>query len=469
MGLMATQTTETLEETGRWAVEEFGNAVLGNTLRTSRLVVMAARAAETPAGRTTEAFSDPAEREGAYRFVENLHVDDKAVARAAHEATARRCAGQPFVFVSVDGCTLSVTDSTGGKGFGKVGTRDTRGRGIEVMNAVAITPEGTPVGLCGQDWWTRRDTPVSTPSHERELHEKETRYWLKCIDGVNEAFESAGVQTQRWYQLDAGADFRELLAWAVETNDFVTVRAAQDRCVAEDEGYLWATVEAAPILGILEVEIPRGRKRKPRTAELELRSCPVTLLLPRGLGPAELHAVLAQEVGTTPRGETPISWLLITNMDVNSFEDARLVVYGYSQRWRVEEFHKSWKSVCKVEESQLEVLAFKVWATILASVAMRIERLKYLARNTPDAPATVELADVEIEAIMALKRRKPKDYDPDRTPTIAQAVRWIAELGGYTGKQSGGPPGTIVIGRGLRDVEIAARVLVNLPSERPKT
>lgn len=417
----------------------------------------------------TEAFSNSAEREGAYRFVENLNFDHRDVALAAHEATARRCAGHPYVFVAGDGCTLSVTDTSGNKGFGKVGTRDTRGRGIEVMNAIAITPEGTPLGLCGQTWWTRRDAPVSTPSHERALHEKETRHWLHCIADVDRAFDSAGVQTPRWYQLDAGADFRELLAWAVETENHVTVRAAQDRRVAEDEGRLQATMAAAPVLGRIKVNVPRGRKRKPRTAVLELRARPVTLLLPRGLGRAELHGVLAKEVETTPRGEMPITWLLLTNMEVRSFDDASLVVYGYTQRWRVEEFHKSWKSVCKVEESQLEVLPFKIWATILGSVAMRVERLKYLARNTPDAPATVELTDVEIQAITVLKRKPPKDYDPKRTPTIAQAVRWIAELGGYTGKQSGGPPGTIVIGRGLRDVEIAARVLVNISSSSQET
>ena len=469
MGLMTIEAAETLEQTGRWALDEFGDASLGNTLRTRRLVVTAARAAEAPAGRMTEVFSHAAEREGAYRLVENLNFDDRDVARAAHKATAKRCAGLPFVFVAGDGCTLSVTDVGGDRGFGKVGTRETRARGIEVMNAVAVTPEGTPLGLCGQVWWTRRDTPVSIPSHERALHEKETRYWLHCINGVSKAFQSSGVETPLWFQLDAGADFRELLAWAVETEHHVTVRAAQDRRVAEDEGRLRATLEAAPVLGTIEVNVPRGRKRKPRTAVLELRGRPVTLLLPRGLGEAELHGVLAAEAGTTPAGELPITWLLITNMEVNSFDDASLVVYGYTQRWRVEEFHKSWKSVCKVEESQLEVLPFKIWATVLGSVSMRVERLKYLARNTPEAPATVELSEVEIQAITTLKRSLPKDYDPNQTPTIAQAVRWIAELGGYTGKQSGGPPGTIVIGRGLRDVEIAARVLLNLANEPRKT
>lgn len=76
--------------------------------------------------------------------------------------------------------------------------------------------------------------------------------------------------------------------------------------------------------------------------------------------------------------------------------------------------------------SQREVTAFESWATILASVAMRIERLKYLARNEPEQPATVELSKVEVEATLVLYRsddgRSPKDYVRSQVPTIAQAV-----------------------------------------------
>ncbi len=462
MGLMDVQTLQTVENTGSWALSEFGNAVLGNRLRTKRLVSMASRAAETPDGSVSAVFCNSAEREGAYRLLENINVEDTDVARAAHEACAKRCADAPVVFVPIDGCTVSVTDTTGCKGFGKVGTRETRGRGIEVMNAIGVDPDGAPVGVLSQIWWTRRDTPVAKPSRKRRLHEKETRYWLRCMNQVEAAFEAVSSKTTCWYQLDAGADFAEMLARAVGTEQLVTVRAAQDRRVDGPLGYLSSTVEASPVLGVMEIHVPRGRKRQARTAVVEVRSCPVTLMLPRGLGPATLSAVQITETGTIPEGEEPITWLLITNTEVRSFEDAQLVVFGYTLRWRVEEFHKAWKSVCKVEKSQLDVLPFKLWATILSSVAMRVERLKYLARTTPDEPATAELSEVEVQAIVTLKDKLPPDYNPAKTPTIGQAVLWLAQLGGYTGKQSGGPPGTIVIGRGLRDVEIAARVIVNL-------
>ena len=42
---------------------------------------------------------------------------------------------------------------------------------------------------------------------------------------------------------------------------------------------------------------------------------------------------------------------------------------------------------------------------------------------------------------------------------MADAVRWLAELGGYTGISSGGPPGARVIARELARIESIVEVL----------
>jgi hypothetical protein len=125
---------------------------------------------------------------------------------------------------------------------------------------------------------------------------------------------------------------------------------------------------------------------------------------------------------------------------------------GY--RWWIEDFHRAWKGGhCNVEETQLHTRDRVIrWATMLAVVAARVERLKHLARFQPDEPASIALAPMEIEVLRAAKTniKARTEVIPEGMPTIAQAVCWIAELGGYTGKSSGGPPGSTTIGRGLK-------------------
>ena len=185
-----------------------------------------------------------------------------------------------------------------------------------------------------------------------------------------------------------------------------------------------------------------------------------------------VNAVWVRETSAAPRGERPLDWLLLTNYPIDSFDDAKLVLFGYTQRWRIEDFHKTWKSgVCDVESTQLHAKAHVIkWATILAAVAMRAERLKHLAREQPSLPASAELSATEVEALILLKRKYKKRTETitDAMPTIAQATLWIAELGGYTGKSSGGPPGSITIGRGLEHLLIAAEVIDALRSSRKK-
>jgi len=199
-----------------------------------------------------------------------------------------------------------------------------------------------------------------------------------------------------------------------------------------------------------------------------VRSASVTLQLRhpykrRRVTQLSLNVVWAQEVGS-PRGkEKAVDWLLFTNQPVRSLEQSLNVIQTYALRWRVEDFHKAWKSgQCEVEAMQLRSAAAAMkWATILAAVAARTERLKHLARSRPDTPASVELTRVEIQVLILLKRdqKKRTEIIPDTMPTIAQATLWIAELGGYTGKSSGGPPGSVTIGRGLAQLNAGAKLL----------
>lgn len=454
--------TTATESTVEWARAEFGSANLGNKLRTERLVAMASRAAERPAGKLTAVFENGAEREAAYRFVENVHVSYRDVARGAWMATVDRAGTEDVVCIAVDGSSITLTDRVGSKNHGRMSNVKDKARGAQVMTALAMNQSGVPIGVASQCWWYRPDKPVSTPAKKRTVWEKESRYWLDVIRLSEEQFVNAASSARRWYQCDAGADFRELLRQAADSDQWYTIRAAQDRLTADGDGeHLWAAVEATPLSGTFDLEVPAGRSRKARTALIEVRFQRVSIRPRHALkgtrAPFELWAVHAREQGTTPAEEAPIEWMLLTNHAVHSFCDAQVVIRRYGLRWRVEEFHKTWKSVCRIEESQLEQSAFQVWAAILASVAVRAERLKRLARETPAAPAAEFFSAAELEALVLL--RQPKALDAERPIELGQAVRWLADIGGYTGNSRSGPPGSIVLGRGLARLEPAAMVL----------
>ena len=226
----------------------------------------------------------------------------------------------------------------------------------------------------------------------------------------------------------------------------------------------------------LKVKGREGHKEHPdrraRVADLAVRARAITIKLTDRRSDrvhrAPLNASMLRESRTVPRGEKPIEWYLLTNHPISTREEVERVIFGYAQRWRIEEFHKTWKSgCCSTEQTQLHSSkAVMRWATILAAVAARVEHLKYRSRTSPDDPATVELSAHEIRALRLLRTEygPRKEQQPDEL-TLGVAVRWIADLGGYTGKSSGGPPGSITIRRGLERLEPAAQVLQLI--ERP--
>jgi hypothetical protein len=368
------------------------------------------------------------------------------------------------VFVPVDGSSLNLTDDEESKNLGTVGTHAVGAKGLQVMTAIAVSADGAPLGICGQTWWARQKKVKQKGKNDRRVVEdKETQHWLAVMNQVTSVFAQSAPHTRPWLQLDRGGDAWPVMLQGLTPQMWFTVRATHNRRLEQEEDeprrYLWQQVESCSPLGTYTLQIPARAGRKGRVATMAVRSCPVTLdmqdLRSKEHHWASLWAVQAREVDP-PQGEEGIEWLLLTTYEVATLGDAQLVIRGYAQRWRIEEFHKVWKSgACHVEDTQLRDREQIIrWAAILASVAMRLLRLTYLARTTPDVPASQELRQPEIDAVIV--SRAPKGYRRGDIPSISLVVLWLADLGGYTGKSSGGPPGAIVIRRGLERIQSLA-------------
>lgn len=451
-----------MRKSREWAERTFGDAALGDERRTARLVEVAAGVYSRPSGRLTQVFQDSAQREGAFRLVENGAVDAREIARATHRATARVCADKPFVFVAVDQTSLSFADRTGTK-FGPTSGKNVVHRGMFAMSGLAVDASGTTLGTTALEYWVRpNERCPKWKQDKRPAHERESHLWRRAIESSMQVMAAHAPKCRPWFQLDRGADFGDVLDFAYQQSLQITVRSAHNRAIeGRTKSYLWPRMKAQPVLGQMSVAVSARGDRAARTAQLTVRAKRWRFRVAKAGSQRrtvwiEMSAVYVSEPGRRKNG---IEWMLWTTYPINNAQDAIQVVRGYSMRWRVEDFHRAWKSGhCDIESSQLRsVDAVQRFGAITAAVAARAEHLKLRSRAEPDAPADSELSQHEVDAAILLS--DTRKHRPGDKITMQQAVDLIARVGGYIGKASGGPPGTTSITRGLDRVAAAAKVL----------
>jgi hypothetical protein len=286
-------------------------------------------------------------------------------------------------------------------------------------------------------------------------------HWLPALERAVDTLRTHAPGTRAWIVADRECDDSRFIRAAAPIGLF-TVRAAQNRIVETTKGRrskLFRLARRGRHVATRVVELPATSMRRARVATIEVRVSRMKVLLPLhdNAHSREAVAVSVVELRETGRFEDGLSWTLLTNAPANTSAEIDEIVASYRARWRIEEFHRAWKAGgCDLEATRLRSReAITKWATILGAVAARAERLKYLSRTEPDAPASIELTDTEIVALITAKRKIKTSVEvvPDGIPTIAVATLWIADLGGYTGHyKKGRKPGTITIARGLEEL-----------------
>ena len=97
-------------------------------------------------------------------------------------------------------------------------------------------------------------------------------------------------------------------------------------------------------------------------------------------------------------------------------------------------------------------------------IAWRLLTATLLTRVHPDLPCTVLLDDDEWQALYCTIHQPPQP--PPTPPSLADATRWIAQLGGFVNRPAHDVPGVTVLWRGflrLADLTLMYRVFRPLP------
>ena len=307
-----------------------------------------------------------------------------------------------------------------------------------------------PLGLLHQHNWARDPEQVGKQRRKQTpLEDKESYRWLQTARAV----EAAVPEDKQLVQIaDREGDIFELFAQPRRAGSYLLVRAYRPRRLQGEGAHLWPTVGDQPAVDEFEILVHDGAQRAVRKARLELRYCSVTVRPPKhGVHDPSLEAVAlnAIEVRETdaPEGARPILWRLLTDLSVDSVDEAMRCVRYYEMRWLIERYHYVLKSGCHIEESQLRTVdRLERLVALLSAVALRLLWMTYSARVNSDAPCTVAFSDLEWCVLYQhCLLRSP----PDQPPPLRDAVLWLAKLGGFLGRKGDGEPGVKVLWRGL--------------------
>jgi len=433
-----------------WAAEELADVDLGDDRRALRLMRVVESLAAHGEQSVPQTFGDGAQVRAAYRLWSNPKIAAAAILAPHRHRTAERAATHDVVLAVQDTTEINLSRHPATQGLGYLARSDCRG--VLVHTCLALTVDGTPLGVVDQQVWTRplEELGKRATRKRRPTEEKESRRWLDGLRAAEQGLAGGLVIVIG----DRESDCYDLFATPRAQRVQLLVRVArEERIVDHPLRSLRAAIEAEPACGEVQMTLPRRGRVAERTARFDVRRLSAGWPPPKNsrlrAAPLPVQLILLSE-RATPTTKQPIRWLLATTLPVDDAAAAVRIAGYYARRWQIERFHYVLKSGCSIERLRLTTAANVRRALACFSiVAWRLLWLTTAARTTPDAPGTAILDAAEcraLEAVARLKYRRPLAAQP---PNLAETVRLLARLGGHLNRKCDGPPGVKTVWRGL--------------------
>jgi hypothetical protein len=440
------------DEAGDWLQQELAGCEFVDERLGTRFRKLIEQLSKNVGARIPLACRDWANTKAAYRFLSNKRVKEHEILAGHFQATRERFAATEdavlilhdtteFIYSRHDVAAVGILHKN------LIGPK-TRGRhytvcGILMHSSLAVTTEGLPLGLAAIKFWTRskfkgtnalkrKINPTRVP-----IEEKESVRWL---ENLKQSTTLLGDPQRCIHIGDRESDIYELF------------------CTADQCGTRFLRLHRLQV---------RDAEGKFSEATLEVKHCRLKVLPPIGKSkkyPAlTLTVIHATEQGE-PNGRDPIDWKLITNLPVETSEDAVEKLTWYALRWKIEVFHKILKSGCKAEESQLRTAERLVnLISIFCILSWRVYWITMMNRAALSISPLVGFTSLEVHLLDQLVKEHISSLQGDNL--LGWYITKLARLGGYLGRKNDPPPGNLVVWRGLsrlNDIQLGFRLRAEL-------
>ena len=396
----------------------------------------------------------------AYRFFDNDRVNFDSILSGHKASTLKRIQAEPVVLIPQDTTFLNFATDDKSKSMGTLRSKNTNQQLLHT--SIAITPSRINLGVVDGSMWQRDEQSTGGSRATKKIEDKESHRWIYHYQKACE-IQSQSPDTTVVSLADREGDIHEWFQYAEtvapEHRASYIIRAKANRALEleDDRISLWDHMNTLKCLGKYSVNVPKRNGEPGREANVDVFASEVQLA---GKGKKRkslfLHAVYVKE-RNPPAGIKGIEWMLLTDLPVEDFTQARVVIEYYRCRWEIETYFRVMKGSCEVENNRLRTETRMLnCIAVYMIISWRLHTITMLTRRFPERPCTDAFSDKEWTILW---RIKTKEAPPETPPSLLEVTRMLAQLGGFLARKGDGEPGVKTIWQGydklLHYIEVA--------------
>lgn len=421
-----------------WIEMQFGGIDFNDKRLNKRIEKLANNMIANPSASIPEQNKKWKDTKGAYRFFDSDKVSFNEIIKPHIKLTKNEVEKRGLILAIQDTCYISYSDHPSVTGLSKFHEGIDQSAGIILHNTIAVDPTKTHPEVIGiLDQYIHRRPAIK----DKKDDWKETKLW-------QEASQRIGVDISKAHLIevmDREGDVFDIMKTCMDLKHDFLIRGKSDRRINQSsEDKLFSLIKTFKSSGVISLKIRKKDGQIQRKALLTLSFSNVILCGPKDRVKENLNCNVVYVLEKNPpKNQEPLEWILLTSVEVNSFEDAHQIVKWYKNRWIIEEYHKCIKSGCGVEQKQLkEEFRLENFLGIANIIAIRLLQLRDSARLTPQI-STKEIIDpLKVKVLLKYYGIKEKEI------SIYEYYRLVAKIGGFLGRKSDVEPGWQTLWKG---------------------
>lgn len=415
-----------------WIKSQFKGVDLKDKRLNMRIEKIAINMMANPSASIPEQNKDWKDTKGAYRFFDSKRVKFNEVIKPHIELTKEEVRKRKIVLCIQDTCYITYSHHPSVKGLSRMGGghNSKKAEGLILHNTLAVDPNKfhpEVIGILDQYIHNRNDAIDDEDW-------KETQLWIEASRRIH----IADSKTQIVEVMDREGDVFDIMQNSLDLKHDFIIRAKNNRILKKSsEHNLFDFVKKLNPSGVIKLDVRKKKGQIRRKVSLNVSFSKVTLSGPKNRKNETINCNVVYVLEEKPpQDQEPLEWILLTSLEVNSFDDAYKIIKWYKYRWIIEEYHKCIKSGCAVEKIQLkEEFRIENFLGIANVVAVRLLQLRDHARLTPEISAKKVIDPLKLKILLTYSKIKKSEI------TIYEYYRLVAKIGGFLGRKADGEPG----------------------------